>query len=404
MILNALAGKPLPVYGDGLQRARLALRARTIARRSARCWRDGRLGETYNIGGENEKPNIDIVRDDLRACSTSCGRDAGRPLRAPDHVRQGPAGPRPPLRDRRAQDRARARLAARRKPSRRASARPCSGTSTTREWVAGRAERRLPRLGRATTRTARPSMKILLLGSERPGRLGAAALARRRSARWSRSTPTAAILRADFTQPDALAETVRAVRPDVDRQRRGLHRGRQGRSRARRSRAAINADGRRRAGARGGRRAAPGWSTTAPTTSSTAAATQPRRRGRADRPAERLRPHQARRRGRDPRQRLQAPDPAHELGLRRARRQLREDDAAAGRASATELHGRSTTRSARRPAPSCWPTSRAHALARAARAQPELAGTYHAAAAGETSWHGYARLVIEAARERGVAV
>ncbi|HEX7638717.1 MAG TPA: dTDP-4-dehydrorhamnose reductase [Burkholderiaceae bacterium] len=43
-------------------------------------------------------------------------------------------------------------------------------------------------------------------------------------------------------------------------------------------------------------------------------------------------------------------------------------------------------------------------MARAARATPELAGTYHAVAAGETSWHGYARLVIETARARGVPV
>jgi len=39
---------------------------------------------------------------------------------------------------------------------------------------------------------------------------------------------------------------------------------------------------------------------------------------------------------------------------------------------------------------------------RAAAARPELAGTYHAVAAGATSWHGYARLVIETAREHGV--
>jgi dTDP-4-dehydrorhamnose reductase len=39
---------------------------------------------------------------------------------------------------------------------------------------------------------------------------------------------------------------------------------------------------------------------------------------------------------------------------------------------------------------------------RAAAARPELAGTYHAVAAGATNWHGYARLVIETARERGV--
>ncbi|MEO5689857.1 MAG: dTDP-4-dehydrorhamnose reductase [Burkholderiaceae bacterium] len=43
-------------------------------------------------------------------------------------------------------------------------------------------------------------------------------------------------------------------------------------------------------------------------------------------------------------------------------------------------------------------------MARAAMAQPGLAGTYHAVAAGSTSWHGYARLVIEAARARGVAL
>jgi len=43
-------------------------------------------------------------------------------------------------------------------------------------------------------------------------------------------------------------------------------------------------------------------------------------------------------------------------------------------------------------------------MARAARAQPELGGTYHAVAAGATSWHGYARLVIETARSRGIAL
>ena len=45
----------------------------------------------------------------------------------------------------------------------------------------------------------------------------------------------------------------------------------------------------------------------------------------------------------------------------------------------------------------------AHA-ARVAAAQPELSGTYHAVAAGETSWHGYARHVIEFARRQGEAI
>jgi len=41
-------------------------------------------------------------------------------------------------------------------------------------------------------------------------------------------------------------------------------------------------------------------------------------------------------------------------------------------------------------------------MVRTAAAQPQLSGTYHAVAAGATSWHGYAKLVIETARERGV--
>ena len=63
---------------------------------------------------------------------------------------------------------------------------------------------------------------------------------------------------------------------------------------------------------------------------------------------------------------------------------------------------RSTTRSARRPAPSCSPTSPRMRCARA-HAEPELAGTYHAVAAGETSWHGYARHVDRVARAAATA-
>jgi dTDP-glucose 4,6-dehydratase len=62
MLLNALEGKPLPVYGDG---------------RNVRDWlyvddhcealwlilREGRAGETYNIGGECEKQNIEVVQE-----------------------------------------------------------------------------------------------------------------------------------------------------------------------------------------------------------------------------------------------------------------------------------------------------------------------------------------------------
>ncbi|MFY7975524.1 MAG: dTDP-glucose 4,6-dehydratase [Rubrivivax sp.] len=60
MIVNALAGKPLPVYGDGMQvRDWLYVRDHCSAIRAVLA--GGRIGETYNVGGWNEKPNIEIV-------------------------------------------------------------------------------------------------------------------------------------------------------------------------------------------------------------------------------------------------------------------------------------------------------------------------------------------------------
>ena len=60
MIVNALAGKNLPVYGDGMQiRDWLYVKDHCSAIR--RVLEAGRLGETYNVGGWNEKPNIEIV-------------------------------------------------------------------------------------------------------------------------------------------------------------------------------------------------------------------------------------------------------------------------------------------------------------------------------------------------------
>jgi len=60
MIVNALAGKPLPVYGDGMQiRDWLYVKDHCSAIR--RVLEAGTLGETYNVGGWNEKPNIEIV-------------------------------------------------------------------------------------------------------------------------------------------------------------------------------------------------------------------------------------------------------------------------------------------------------------------------------------------------------
>lgn len=64
-ILNALAGKPLPVYGDGSQ-IRDWLYVEDHARALYTVVTQGVVGETYNIGGHNERKNIDVV-------TTICG-------------------------------------------------------------------------------------------------------------------------------------------------------------------------------------------------------------------------------------------------------------------------------------------------------------------------------------------
>jgi dTDP-glucose 4,6-dehydratase len=60
IILNALHGKPLPVYGDGSQ-IRDWLYVEDHARALFKVVTEGKLGETYNIGGHNEKRNIEVV-------------------------------------------------------------------------------------------------------------------------------------------------------------------------------------------------------------------------------------------------------------------------------------------------------------------------------------------------------
>jgi dTDP-glucose 4,6-dehydratase len=78
VITRALRGEPLPVYGDGLNvRDWLYVGDHCTAIR--RVLEGGRLGDTYNIGGWNEKTNIDIVRGICRLL---------------DEMRPDPAGPR----------------------------------------------------------------------------------------------------------------------------------------------------------------------------------------------------------------------------------------------------------------------------------------------------------------------
>jgi dTDP-glucose 4,6-dehydratase len=60
VLLNALVGKPLPIYGDG-QQVRDWLYVQDHCRAITRVLEAGKVGETYNIGGWNEKPNLEVV-------------------------------------------------------------------------------------------------------------------------------------------------------------------------------------------------------------------------------------------------------------------------------------------------------------------------------------------------------
>lgn len=80
MIVNALAGKSLPVYGDGLQiRDWLYVKDHCSAIR--RVLDAGRVGEVYNVGGWNEKPNIEIVRTICALLDELRPRADGRPYK-----------------------------------------------------------------------------------------------------------------------------------------------------------------------------------------------------------------------------------------------------------------------------------------------------------------------------------
>ena len=89
IIHNALAGKPLPVYGDG-KNVRDWLYVEDHCSAIARVLEAGRPGETYNVGGNSERQNIAVVHtlcdilDELRAAGE-------RQLQGPDHLRPRPS-------------------------------------------------------------------------------------------------------------------------------------------------------------------------------------------------------------------------------------------------------------------------------------------------------------------------
>ncbi len=141
MIMNALAGEPLPVYGDGLY-VRDWIHVEDHCEAIDAVLLRGQSGEVYNIGAENERPNLDVVRAILHLT----GRDESLIRHVPDrpgHDRQ--------VRDEFTQDPRRARLA----PAPRVRRRPGRDRRLVprRTCVDGaRPQRRLPRLLRAPVR------------------------------------------------------------------------------------------------------------------------------------------------------------------------------------------------------------------------------------------------------------
>lgn len=77
VILNALAGKPLPIYGDGQQiRDWLYVKDHCSAIRQVLA--TGRLGETYNVGGWNEKTNLEVVHTICTLLDELSPKESGR--------------------------------------------------------------------------------------------------------------------------------------------------------------------------------------------------------------------------------------------------------------------------------------------------------------------------------------
>ena len=116
MILNALDGRPLPIYGDG-GNVRDWLHVDDHCAGLLLVLREGRPGEKYNIGGGNERTNLEVVDRHLRrargaAAGGANPRCRARELSRAQDVRARSAGPRPALRDRRDEDPPRARLGA----------------------------------------------------------------------------------------------------------------------------------------------------------------------------------------------------------------------------------------------------------------------------------------------------
>ena len=150
-ILNALAGERLPVYGKG-ENVRDWLYVEDHARALDLIAERGRVGETYNVGGRNERRNIDVVR---RICAVLDElAPAQPPARGADRVRHRPARPRRALRDRCDASSKPSSAGARRRISTPASKRRSAGISTT-TGGGGRCASAMPASGSACSSSAK---------------------------------------------------------------------------------------------------------------------------------------------------------------------------------------------------------------------------------------------------------
>jgi len=89
MILNALEGKPLPVYGDG-QNVRDWLYVRDHCAAIREVLERGRVGEVYNVGGKSEIRNIEVVESICEVLDELRPKDVGRYVDQITHVKDRP--------------------------------------------------------------------------------------------------------------------------------------------------------------------------------------------------------------------------------------------------------------------------------------------------------------------------
>ena len=89
VILNALEGKAVPVYGDGMN-VRDWIHVLDHCRALELVFQRGKAGEVYNIGGQNEQRNIDIVRQLLLKAAEKTGADTGALIKLIAFVKDRP--------------------------------------------------------------------------------------------------------------------------------------------------------------------------------------------------------------------------------------------------------------------------------------------------------------------------